>query len=296
MQHLDSSRPYDWMCNQFMGSMLIKARLMVEFPAGTVPSKTMSPQERMYLLQSSVEIIQLSHRLATDERIIDLLWYFRGYVQWHCMAVVVAELGWNANQSFSNDAWTVVGPMLSSWDAVYKSKQDDPAWDHVNDVIERARSLRIQSRAHAARKNAAGEARTISSVDVLLDRVAPEDTPTRVVHQARSYSTDTSARQSVMTPETQSQAYPGGTWSSHQHQPAQFQPPPLSQYQMGGFQQDGAFTSMGASAGFDTGSGIGFDNIDFDAFNQVFSSQSWNQFDPSEIYTPSQYEPAPFAT
>lgn len=270
---------------------------MVEFPAGTVPSKTMSLQERMYLLQSSVEIIQLSHRLATDDRISDLLWYFRGYVQWHSLAVVVAELGWNANQNFSNDAWAVLDPMLSNWDTVYNANREDPSWNHVNDVIERARSLRLQSRTYAtaARRTTVANPRPISSVDVLLGRTSSTDASAGTVHPIRTTAADAAAEQYYATPETDSHVYQRETWTPHQQQPIHFQQSPLSQHQTSGVQESNAYTSAGAVEGFDMGSSAGFDDINFNAFNEVFSSQIWNHYDPMEHYTPQLYEPSPYA-
>lgn len=262
---------------------------MIEFPGGTVPSKTMPLQERMHLLQSSVEIIQATHLLSTDSRISDALWYFRGYVQWHCIAVVVAELGWNVNQSFSNSAWAVLDPMLSDWDEIYETKRDGPAWDHVNAVIERARALRVQGRAHAGRRHTTGKARTTSSTDMLLNRSGSTGSSTTSSYPIRSTAIDTPSDQSYGSSTESSQHYTGGSWGSLPQQPVQFQHPFVPQYSMSGVQEMDPYAAI---AGFDVNSVSGFDDINFSAFNEVFSSQSWNHFDPTEHYIPSPYEPA----
>jgi hypothetical protein len=71
-------------------------------------------------------------------------WYFRGWVQWHSIAIVIAELGNNQNQHFVDNAWKVLDPILAAWDKVYQAKRDEPAWEHVNMLIERARRNRQQ--------------------------------------------------------------------------------------------------------------------------------------------------------
>lgn len=104
----------------------------------------MTPQARHDLLQSSVEIIRISHSLRPNKGIDDWVWYYRGWVQWHSIAIVIAELGGNKNQLFVNTAWAVLDPILLDWDQVYRAKRDEPAWTHVNALIERARQMRRQ--------------------------------------------------------------------------------------------------------------------------------------------------------
>lgn len=41
LQYMHTSRAYDWLCTQYVESMLIKARLIVDFPFGNTPTKGM---------------------------------------------------------------------------------------------------------------------------------------------------------------------------------------------------------------------------------------------------------------
>lgn len=146
MQHMHPTRPYDWMCLTFIQGLEPKARTIIEFPDGPVPTKEMPKEERMRILRYSVQILHNTHGLAVDERISDWNWYFQGYVQWHALAIVVAELGWSQDNEFSNNAWRVLDPLLTDWDKVYKRKKNDKAWEHVNTLIDRARHARHQRR------------------------------------------------------------------------------------------------------------------------------------------------------
>ena len=92
----------------------------------------MSANGRFDLLQASVDIIQLSHSVSVNKNVKEWLWYFRGWVQWHAIAIVIAELGGNKNQQFVQSAWTVLDPILADWNRVYKAKRDEPAWELVN--------------------------------------------------------------------------------------------------------------------------------------------------------------------
>lgn len=125
-------------------TLQIKSRLIVDYPLGQVPTKEMTQQERHDLLRSSVGILRISHGVGTNKFIDDWLWYFRGWVQWHSIAIIIAELGGNQNQNFVNTAWAVLDPVLADWDKVYNAKKDEPAWIHVNALIQKARQMRQQ--------------------------------------------------------------------------------------------------------------------------------------------------------
>ncbi|KAF2769757.1 hypothetical protein EJ03DRAFT_242113, partial [Teratosphaeria nubilosa] len=142
LDHMDSSRPYDWMCRLFLEGMIHKVRMMIEHPFGQIPKKDMSPEERFKLLQSSVYDINFAHSLATDRRTEQWQWFFRRYVQWHSLAIVVAELPRIKDRSFTLSAWAVLDPILANWDKTYASKKGEEAWEHVHALIEKAREMR----------------------------------------------------------------------------------------------------------------------------------------------------------
>ena len=98
----------------------------------------------MELLKSSVDIISFTNEIMANERIREWSWYFRGYMQWHCLADVVAELGQSTNEEFCNSAWAVIDPLLTDWDTAYRTNSGKAAWDHVNAMITRARNQRRQ--------------------------------------------------------------------------------------------------------------------------------------------------------
>lgn len=245
--------------------------------------------ERMHLLQASVDIIQLSHVLAVDHRISDSLWYFRGFVQWHCLAVVVAELGWNPNQSFSNTAWAILDPMLADWDAVYESKKEEPAWHYVNSIIERARSLRRQSRPHAATKSTVIKFGQTPDVCMLSDRAASTNTPAMTTYPIRT-ATNTAAMQSYAAHVPQTQHRQREILGFQQQPPTRFQQTHMPQYQTVDSYENTPYAVTGASNSFDFGGVNGFDDIDFSAFDEVFSSASWTQFNVTEHHESQPYE------
>ena len=99
----------------------------------------MTPEQRLDMLRSSVIIIRSTHNLHVHEHMADWLWFFRGFVQWHALAIVVAELAHSTSPRFAKSAWTVLEPLLQFWDKVYETKHGDAPWDHVNSLIQRSK-------------------------------------------------------------------------------------------------------------------------------------------------------------
>lgn len=291
LRHLDGSRPLDWMCIQWIKLMTIKSRLIVEYPFGQVPTKEMTPQARHDLLRSSVEVIRIAHGVSSNKGIDDWLWYFRGWVQWHSIAIVIAELGGNKNQQFVNAAWTVLDPILADWDNVYRAKKDEAAWVHVNALIEKARQIRRQMPAAQVQSQ---------------ERAETQPAPTKVegptVHQ--NYNPNSSTGQ---TPGSSIIGLvPDAAWQSEWGSFNRFGMSPgtiVPQYQQENestptqhhYQSLATPTASTSGVPFATGcapsmDGLdvadfgyieGLDNIDFSAFDAVFKDMAWDFSSPS---------------
>lgn len=231
----------------------IKAQLGIDFPFGTIPTKTMPAEERSALLKASVDIIQFTHRLAIDDRVSDWQWYFRGYVQWHSIAIVVAELGWNTNAQFVDTAWQVLDPVLADWDSIYKTKRDEPAWDHVNALIERARLLRRQKK---TQKEKGKQIQTNDQAEYRNQRCGSPINAQAIAPMHENGSAYP-AYYGESTPQSNSVPTPGSNGAT--------------------------CTGSGSMMNFDTNFNPDFgnvDNIDFSAFDQVFGSGTWDFLDP----------------
>lgn len=95
--------------------------------------------------------------LAHDEKLRDLNWFFRGYNQWHALSIIIAELSLNPDGDFIDHAWSALDPILADWDEIFESRKEDPAWNHVNTLIQRARLQRQHRSAMASLQHAQRE-------------------------------------------------------------------------------------------------------------------------------------------
>lgn len=239
---------------------------MIDFPFGSVPTKDMPEGQRMKLLRASVGVIQTTHVLAIDERISDWVWYFRGYVQWHSLAIVVAELGCSSNIEFTDMAWQVLDPVLSDWDAIYKTKKDEPAWEHVNTMVQRARRVRQRRHTHPskAKRPRQGEpGRRLQEQPTELPIHRSVKMEALQTPGYTTYSTIPVDRNNAIEP------HHSHIQQFDQHSTPDNQPP-------------GPLTGHGGMVDFniDFDTLDAFNEIDFSAFDQVFNSESWEMLSP----------------
>ena len=252
----------------------IKGRLLIKHPFDQVPNKQMSIEDRRDILQASVDIIRLTHAMASDKGIEGYHWFFRGYVQWHSVAIVIAELGWNTNKEFTTSAWAVLEPILQNWDEAYNTKREEPAWDHVNALIERARKQQHQNvlRLEGTMQTPAQATGQPSNSGQPLQQNLRSSAPSSFDQNGYGMLAESGAATQPMqnsNPDPQQNATP--------------------------FQADIPFMTGCAPAmiGFegDIGSFDGIDsleNIDFSAFDAVFGNESWQL--PSPFNTDSSME------
>lgn len=289
LHNMDESRPYDWLCLNFIRTMLVrplvnpvspsslsteapansqqqvKARLIIDHPLNRKPTRDMSEDERIDLLKASVEIIAFSHSMTCCDRagIEQWAWYLRTWVQWHSLAIVISELGRSSDSQFSSDAWAVLDPFLSRWDKMFALKQGEAAWDHVNTLIRRAREVRRLQEEEERRRRLRAETlegaahvlrRDVSTVDTQQPATA-SDEPTTLYSQPL-YDSSMHAQDAILNP----------------------LPPNAQLAEQTGCTPVMEGLDVDFSSGLDTGL---LDDINFSAFNFVFADTSW-AFPPTD--------------
>ena len=222
----------------------------------------MSAAERFNLLQSSVDIIRFTNMIGQEPTADQWHWYFSHWTQWHSIAIVITELGWLKNKHFANNAWNVLDPILESWDKVYRVKRDEPAWDHVNALIERARQVRQRSPDRqlisTSSQNSVLHEKTLGpqTVDQLVNSRMDQQAP--VLETSMWFGIDQSAKTM--------QSMPDLDWNT--------QLPPTQLHLDPAYHSGCANTALDFETDF--GSFADLDSIDFSAFDAVFGDASWD--------------------
>ncbi|KAK4895788.1 hypothetical protein LTR27_006270 [Elasticomyces elasticus] len=250
-QHLHKSRPLDLMALAQYECIILKVKMMIECPNAHSQvarnSGEMSTQERARILQDSVAIISITHMLTVDRRVEKWHWFIRGYIQWHSLAIVVAELGRMKNKDFTISAWAVLDPILADWDRMYLNKKGEAAWDHVHALISRARQMR--NRVEEGVRPAPHVCRGLRTPDAGCSGGTWDRPPSFADMPAISELQG--VQQQVPTPRSsESGNVQQGSWD-----------------QSAGWDYN---VDIGGFDGLD-----GFDQIDFQAFDAVFGGDGW---------------------
>lgn len=204
----------------------------------------------------------------------------------HSIAIVLAELGGNNNQHFVNTAWAVLDPILADWNRVYHAKKDEPAWTHVNALIEKARHLRQQVPDTPSSKsqevtsdqnvstNAKDGARQKPHQDAGHSQI-PQSSAMGLVPDLAWHSWSPSSSSATIVPQYQQSSHPTPTQQEFQT----FAPPMISNIDVPF--QTGCAPVMHGFESADFGYIDGLDSIDFSAFDAVFKDMAWDFSSPS---------------
>lgn len=112
--------------------------MVIDFPDSHILGAAMTPQQRLQVLRFSVMVVRNTYYIMNDPKAAPFLWFFRSYLQWHSMAIVVSEISNSTDPEFVETAWQAVVPFIKIWHRVYRDKQQHDTWQHVNLLIERA--------------------------------------------------------------------------------------------------------------------------------------------------------------
>nr|POE72869.1 bikaverin cluster transcription factor bik5 [Quercus suber] len=287
-RHMDDTRPIDWLCLKVSRSMLLKARMIIDHPFGNVMTNSMSESDRVKVLRNSVEVLSHTQGLEGEQRVKHWRWFWRGYTQWHALAIVVTELSQSDNAQFAREAWLVLDQVLCGWSKMYSNKRGEPAWDHVNTLLQLAKQRRAKQE-QMLQVNVVGK-RTVQSDVVQLH------TSTLTPFDTKSNSS------SSIVPESQSLLARGPTrpYLLSTYDRSVLPPPPPTQPLEAPTRNDAGIRNGDLDCGSLTlatdsnmepetmiANGIGdlrsvdgledmLHDIDFDAFGTVFADEFWD--------------------
>lgn len=152
LRYCHPSRPFDWLVTAIADVMMvsrsaaysallthqIKCCLTIQHP-GNLTDNNLPPEQRLEILRLSVLIIRTGYRMLSNPKCPDYFWFFRSYLQWHSLAIVIAEISHSKDAHFVRTAWEVIKPFANIWDKVYRNKSKDKTWDYVDLLITKAK-------------------------------------------------------------------------------------------------------------------------------------------------------------
>lgn len=116
---------------------------MIYHPLNGAATRPLTPEVKDQLFSASIDTVQYSHALKFEPRIEKWAWFFRGFVQWHALAYVAAELGHRTGTSEVDRAWKVLDEVLENKHATSKGSDKSALWKPMHWLIQRAREVRV---------------------------------------------------------------------------------------------------------------------------------------------------------
>ncbi len=94
------------------------------------------------ILRLSVDVLERIQQLQTDPATSQFRWLSQTYVQWHALAVTIAELCVETEGSMVERAWAIVEPAFEQMAKHVADSNRGMLWRPIKKLMNRARGVR----------------------------------------------------------------------------------------------------------------------------------------------------------
>ena len=137
--HCDSANPIAWVAITVARLILARMWLAVYHPLQPEYRSHVYPmitRERLMLI--SVNILEDAHRLAREPSVIQWRWFFSCWVQWHALAVALAELCLHNRGPLVERAWAIIDQVYEPWASHIADSRRGMLWRPIQKLMNKA--------------------------------------------------------------------------------------------------------------------------------------------------------------
>ena len=143
LRHLNLAHPFHWATRQVADIITAIMWLGVYRPIQRRHDNSPSSQPAdPGILGLSVEVLEKAHRLYTDPAASGFRWLSRIYVQWHALAVTIAELCVQTEGPMVERAWAILMPVFTEASQNVADSNAGMLWRPIKKLMNRAQRLR----------------------------------------------------------------------------------------------------------------------------------------------------------
>ena len=143
LRHLNLTRPFHWFVRIVADVITAVMWLLIYRPLKRRPDSVSSFQlAHPDILRLSVDVLERFHQLATDPAVSQFRWLSQTYVQWHALAVTIAELCVETDGPMVERAWAVVEPSFQQAAQHVADSDRGMLWRPIKKLMSRAREIR----------------------------------------------------------------------------------------------------------------------------------------------------------
>lgn len=128
---------------------------------------------REQLLTTTVELLESAHSLEIEPATIQWRWYFDSWVQWHALAVALAELCVQNQGPLVQRAWAIIDEVFEPWAAHIADSKHGMLWRPIQKLAAKAR----MNRRRGGWSSITGNNNNNNSVMLDADLITPVQAP-----------------------------------------------------------------------------------------------------------------------
>lgn len=145
LQYCDMNVPLYWVTATVARLIMSKMWLIVHHPFKREDGGANLPQEtKDRLFVTSVEVLEFSRLLETEQSTIKWGWLFRTYVQWHAVAYILSELCTRTKGETVDRAWNGIDSVFADWGGVIVASKRGMLWKPLRRLMAKARGARMR--------------------------------------------------------------------------------------------------------------------------------------------------------
>lgn len=137
--HCDNANPIAWVAVTVTRLILARMWLAVYHPLQQEHRSHVYPMmTRELLMQISVSILEDAHRLECEPSVVQWRWFFSSWVQWHALAVALAELCLHNRGPLVERAWAIIDQVYEPWASHIADSRRGMLWRPIQKLMNKA--------------------------------------------------------------------------------------------------------------------------------------------------------------
>lgn len=143
--HLDPRNPLAWVATMVPKLILKRFWLAAYHPLRQEQRAThYEGLTRNRLLLTTVEVMEYAHCLENEPMTAPYEWFLRSWVQWHALAVALAELCVQNQGALVQRAWNIIDTVFEPWAAHIADSRRGMLWRPIQKLNAKARRNRLR--------------------------------------------------------------------------------------------------------------------------------------------------------
>ena len=141
--HCNTSIPLHWATSVVSRLIMSRLWLITQYPFERNHAHVRQPGvSRELLLQTALEVMESAHLLETKADNAQWAWMARTFVQWHALAVTLAEVCVQTNVPLLDKAWALIDVVYQPWSELIADSSKGLLWRPIKKLYAKAQAAR----------------------------------------------------------------------------------------------------------------------------------------------------------